>query len=482
MNSQERVDFQLEHLNQSKFKDHYTPIPCNDHSQGKNVDMLYKCVVCNEIRNGTTPKNLVHNCQVASDQPSTKKEFYNSLSKFIIQNNLAFHVVDGDSLWILLDVVNRYIGGTNGLRITSVTMKTKINEIYSDTKTHISELVKNLHNITITLDGWEANNNDRFLGITVHGLLFDMTQKAHRFYATLGCNHFTSNHTAVNTVEKIKQVVKEFNLDLTKVDMVVTDNASVMNKTRELLIADFPQAKHQGCLAHSHQLIVGEFLKLKQVEDIKSIYSGISKHFKHSGLAYESLWGMTKEDEPLVRFPKPTVVRWGSWYDNLEKLKKSIPSLNRYIQKKQLEPTKSQGLVIITPAIETQIDLILGQLKTAREITTQIQGRSISVSDALPFLKRLEDNGRDFKDRPDPLDWWNDQKNANWVEPLKEYALYVLALCCTSVESERLFSFGGKIVNKSRSSLSPSATHQLSLCKSNQHLCIYDQFIHNKPP
>ena len=139
--------------------------------------------------------------------------------------------------------------------------------------------MKTLLHISFTTDVWSSINQDRYLGITVHGLdeNFNIVTK------NLATRELPQNHTAENIVTLLKQIFQEFDIS-EQIFVGVTDNASSMGAALCLL-------KHTQlpCFAHTLQLAINGALNMITITDIITKAKLITKFFKKSLVAAKEL-------------------------------------------------------------------------------------------------------------------------------------------------------------------------------------------------
>ena len=153
---------------------------------------------------------------------------------------------------------------------------------------------------------------DAYLSITCHFI-----DNGERKTVILSCTEFNERHTAVNTSDKLTSLLQGWDIS-DKIVCVLRDNASAQLKA--LQIANLP---HEGCFAHSLNLIVKETLLGSHVyQDIVKAARNIVKYFHHSVNASEIL--IQKQREQNVLQPLKLIVdvstRWNSTYEMLNRL------------------------------------------------------------------------------------------------------------------------------------------------------------------
>ena len=92
-------------------------------------------------------------------------------------------------------------------------------------------LESEVHFMAITTDIWTSRANDAYLSLTMHFVdsSWDM------ILCALATAPFPEHHTAVNIVDKVKQVVEEYNIDINCLLAVVHNQCSNMQLAGEML-------------------------------------------------------------------------------------------------------------------------------------------------------------------------------------------------------------------------------------------------------
>ena len=91
-----------------------------------------------------------------------------------------------------------------------------------------------LSHVYLTIDLWTNRNMSNFLSITAH--FIDATWKLCGF--VLAADSFLEKHTACNIAKAYDDVIEKFKLT-SKVNKVVSDNASSMVKAFQILLSEF---------------------------------------------------------------------------------------------------------------------------------------------------------------------------------------------------------------------------------------------------
>ena len=138
------------------------------------------------------------------------------------------------------------------------------------TATHIAEMVRQkfvigkdnmkryfqseVHFMAVTTDIWTSRANDAYLSLTMHFVdsSWDMVSYV------LATAPFPEHHTAVNIVDKVKQVMVEFNVESHRLLAIVHDQCANMQLAGALLCEESEGCQSLSCAAHRLQLCVEE--------------------------------------------------------------------------------------------------------------------------------------------------------------------------------------------------------------------------------
>nr|XP_020456691.1 zinc finger BED domain-containing protein 4-like [Monopterus albus] len=135
--------------------------------------------------------------------------------------------------------------------------------------------------------------------------------------AVLHAKSFRGSHTGEATAAATEEMLKAWNIEKSKVHVILRDNASNVVKAMDRLgVASL------GCFAHNLQLVVNKgLLAQRSVSDAVSVGRKIVGHFKHSPLAYSRLEDIQVElNMPSKRLQQDVRTRWNSTYYMIQSL------------------------------------------------------------------------------------------------------------------------------------------------------------------
>ena len=163
------------------------------------------------------------------------------------------------------------------------------------TSTHIAKIIHEKHilgkrllkeklqtdasaGLALTTDIWSSCANDAYISLTAHFI----DEGWNSVSCLLATSPFPGQHTAVNIVQKIKENLAAFSIDISKVVGIVHDQASNMILTGELLEADSDMIS-LSCAAHKLQLCIEEGLSIATISRAIGAASKLVGHFNSLG-------------------------------------------------------------------------------------------------------------------------------------------------------------------------------------------------------
>ena len=136
----------------------------------------------------------------------------------------------------------------------------------------------------------------------------------------LATSPFPGHHTALNIVEKLKEITASYDLEQSKLVALVHDQGSNMRLSGEMMEEEM-NCESLCCAAHCLQLCVEEGLSVTAVSRAVGAAKKLVGHFRHSALASNEL---KKRQEEMGKPPKtlhqycPT--RWNSTFYMIKSL------------------------------------------------------------------------------------------------------------------------------------------------------------------
>ena len=145
-------------------------------------------------------------------------------------------------------------------------------------------LAENKTKYSLTTDIWTSFANDAYISLTTHFIDDCWQMKSY----TLATYSFPEQHTGDNIVEKLKEVVSEYDIDDNSIFAIVHDQGSNFQRAGRLL-EDEKQWKSMNCAAHCLQLCFIEGFSINTIAQALAAAKTLVKHFHHSARATEEL-------------------------------------------------------------------------------------------------------------------------------------------------------------------------------------------------
>ncbi|XP_043064693.1 E3 SUMO-protein ligase ZBED1-like [Drosophila ficusphila] len=182
--------------------------------------------------------------------------------------------------------------------------------MYADLTSKLQLILSKVDQCAITMDGWTSRANDGYLTVTVHFINESFELNA----AVLSTEKLIDplNHNAENIAASVRNVLSKWNLE-SKVNAIVTDNASAMIKACEIL-----QKRHLPCFAHCLNLVVQDCLEENSIKHVLTKCKKIVKFFKCSTIAYEKF--KQAQGDNAYSLIQEVSTRWNSAFKMVERI------------------------------------------------------------------------------------------------------------------------------------------------------------------
>lgn len=198
---------------------------------------------------------------------------------FICKDMRPFNVVEGEGFLKLIKELAPYY------KVPSSThFKKLLCDKYDVEKMKYVSRISNATELCVTADIWtETMNEKSFLGVTVHFL-----EKTTLTSSNIATRELQSNHTAEYISYVLGDILKDWDIPLSKVTCAVTDNGSNMVAAIKKTLGD---SKYLPCFAHTINLIVDSSIKSTStpISDIISKVREIVKWVKNSVIQSDKL-------------------------------------------------------------------------------------------------------------------------------------------------------------------------------------------------
>lgn len=214
--------------------------------------------------------------KIKSFEIGGKKEaqLINAIAFIITKDNLSLNIVDKEDFTYFYKVAYPFFKLPGRKQITNV-----IESKYEILSTIIKQRISVCNNITITANVWtQTMFTASFLDLTVHFLYNEGLD-----FVTMEIFKLNERYTSEYLSAKMKMICDDWLIDLSKIHVVVTDNAAnIIAAVKDL----FGKNKQLSCFAHTVNLVPVKLCK--KVLDIKEIIDkvkAIVTFLKHSVIA-----------------------------------------------------------------------------------------------------------------------------------------------------------------------------------------------------
>lgn len=188
-------------------------------------------------------------------------------------------------------------------------------ELFNIVSNHTRSLLADCKSaFSFTTDIWTSNVSlMSMLSLTAQWVDEDFQQHQ----VLLHCQEMPGSHSAANLTTTFDTMLQRWNIDKTRVHVVLLDNARNMSKA-----LDDGNLASLPCMAHTLQLAVNEgLLSQRSIIDVVATGRKIIGHFKHSALAYSRLHDIQEQlGQPKKRLQQDVPTRWNSTYYMLQSL------------------------------------------------------------------------------------------------------------------------------------------------------------------
>ena len=244
---------------------------------------------------------LVNMFSIAKRRRLTKTEdkaIDDALVQLIFEDMRPFAIVDGSGFKNFCSKMNP----DYDLKSRN-TYRSKAVSAHALAVTKLKSILARASDLSITTDLWTSNKQEAYISITAHWLDDELKMQ----HAILATPEMPEAHTGVNIASRIKQVLRDFNIE-NKVIAYVADNGS--NVVKALNELDAPGL---GCFAHTLQLSVKLGLKVRRVSDMRTSAKHLVRRFKKSSKAATALRErQTGEGVTAYRLIMEVETRWNS--------------------------------------------------------------------------------------------------------------------------------------------------------------------------
>ncbi|CAG9827342.1 unnamed protein product [Diabrotica balteata] len=253
-------------------------------------------------------------------------------------------------------------------------MDTKYEVIANLYKTKFSEI----SHFSVTCDVWSEMMSCRsFLGVTVHFI-----EDRKLTSVSIDLSELSERHTSDYISTQLLEILNRWNIDLEKVEAVVTDGGTNMLKA----ISDsFLKIKHVPCFAHLVNLVVEHSLENEETKSLLNKVRSIVKWAKNSVIVSDELrkrqLNKGTASGNLKKLILDVSTRWNSVFYMLERFVELSSLVSEILLSKPHAPAMLTAVEIL------QVKEVICLLRPLEYITREASGEEyITISKIIPML------------------------------------------------------------------------------------------------
>jgi len=212
-----------------------------------------------------------------SEGGSKHASITNCLVYFICKNMRFFHIVEGQGFKKLMKEI------VPAFKVPSSSyIETKLSEKYEACANVERSKIKNISDFCVTTNIWtETMSEKSFLGVTIHYI-----DGIKPVACNLAVRELKSNHTAQYIADSLREIFTDWNIELTKIRAIVTDNGNNMVAAAKLVVGEKNQLP---CFAHTINLVVEVALENVHAKAVINKVREIVKWVKNSVINSDKL-------------------------------------------------------------------------------------------------------------------------------------------------------------------------------------------------
>lgn len=253
--------------------------------------------------------------------------------------------------------------------------KTLLPSLFENLKAKIRIKLEHAKYLSFTSDAWSSNDlKHSLLSLTVHFI----DENFEPAFFVIGASPIKGSHDSNNFSDLISEALNEFQIENSKIHLLVRDAASSMQKTARILgISSFDCFLHKLQLCIKDGLCSGFHNLPKLLESVKKIIRKVRKSTVQRNYFVELQKSLDLPENVLI---KNIETRWNSTYLMLNRFLKNKDAISILTHEDFSLPKIS---LVEWDILESVVDL----LKPLYIATQELQSRKATIATVLPIYK-----------------------------------------------------------------------------------------------
>lgn len=310
------------------------------------------------------------------------------IARFFFANHISFRVADSQSwrdIW-------KSVADDAYVPPCSKTLRTTLLEHeFNRVEKEVNRWISNQTGLTIVTDGWTSVRGHHMINIIL--CKTGIKPVFHSIHPT-----GASRQDASNIGEKLLQVIE--NIGVEKIIGLVTDNASNMVSSWNVVKEKYPHIAVHGCAAHAANLVMQWYMKEGNNEDLLSSCKEITSFFSRRYLAtsvLEQIDALHKQSGLKTGggLISPVDTRWFSAYDCMESVLRNKSVIHAFFASPNMQEVYGETYSFKRNKRNTGLDefwnalnILVESSRCIRDLILKMESDDSLISDMLlDFLK-----------------------------------------------------------------------------------------------
>lgn len=274
------------------------------------------------------------------------------------------------------------------------TITNMMQDKYEVLATKIKCMISELESYCLTTDIWTHTQTTKsYLGLTLHYYKNGKNMQS----IIVGVRPLNDSHTAEYLSTVILEICHQWNIEINKVSVIVTDNAeNIVKAARET----FSKAKHLPCFAHTINLLAYDVLGTHKVDGltvanvegipelltkVKNIVTFFKRSVKASDFLRDLQYQRGKTEGSALRLIQDVSTRWNSSYLSLMRFRELVDEISITLLKHTDSPN------MLTAAELKSVKVVCELLAPLYQMTEELSAEKVpTTSKVIPLLNLMQ--------------------------------------------------------------------------------------------